>query len=90
MKHREITLDRFRLPPSHPILAQVDIEPADWFQFERLDADNPTTHIVGHDILDGRLIVFVACSSDKVRQRLEDGLEFEITVSDRAEVGYDP
>jgi hypothetical protein len=65
--------NRFRVPPSHPVLAQVNIEPADRFQFERLNADSPVTHIVGHDILDGRMTVFVACSSDEVRQRLEDG-----------------
>ena len=73
MNIAEITPNRFQLPPSHPVLAQVDIEPADWFQFERLDVDSPVTHIVGHDILDGRMTVFVACSSDEVRQRLEDG-----------------
>jgi hypothetical protein len=76
MRYREITADpsnRFQLPSSHPVLAQVDIEPADWHDFHRLDADNPATHIVGHDILDGRMTVFVACASDEVRQRLEDG-----------------
>jgi hypothetical protein len=76
MRYRDITADvddRFRLPASHPILAEVDIEPADWFQFERLDGDNPATRIVGHDILDGRMTILVACASDEVRKRLEDG-----------------
>ena len=44
MRYRDITADvddRFRLPASHPILAEVDIEPADWFQFEKArDGDN--------------------------------------------------
>jgi hypothetical protein len=73
MKYREITSNRFRLPSSHPVLALVDVEPADWHDFQRLDADSPVTHIVGHDVLDGRMTVFVACASDEVRQRLEDG-----------------
>ncbi len=74
MKYRDITSgDRFRLPPSHPILATLTIDPADWFKCQRLNADNPATQIVGHDILDGTMTVFVACASDEVRQRLEDG-----------------
>ncbi len=74
MKYREITSDRFRLPPSHPILAVVDIDPADWHQFERLDADNPATRILGHDTpCDGRMVIHVACASKETRQRLEDG-----------------
>jgi hypothetical protein len=62
---------RFQLPSSHPVLAELIIDPMDWFQFERLDDDNPATRILGHHILDGRLSVFVACSSDEVRKRLE-------------------
>jgi hypothetical protein len=73
MKYREITPDRFRLPASHPILATLTINPADWFKFQRLNADSPVTHIVGHDILDGTMTVLIACASDEVRQRLEDG-----------------
>jgi hypothetical protein len=61
------------LPTSHPNLAAITIDPADWYDFQRLDADNPATHIVGHDILDGRMTVFVACASHEVRRRLEDG-----------------
>ena len=34
---------------------------------------SPITHIVGHDIRDGRMTVYVACASAEVRQRLEDG-----------------
>ena len=76
MRYREITADvgnRFRLPTTHPILAAITIDPVDWYDFQRLDGDNPATHIVGHDILDGRMTVFIACASDMVRQRLEDG-----------------
>jgi hypothetical protein len=51
MKYRDIqptATHRFRLPTSHPVLAEVDIEPADWFDFHRLNEDNPATQIVGH------------------------------------------
>lgn len=74
MKYREITLDSFRLPPSHPILAEIVIDPADWFQFERLNDDNPATRILGHDApRGGQMNVYVACASPAVRDRLEDG-----------------
>lgn len=76
MRYRDSTPavgDRFRLPPSHPILAEIVIDPADWYDFQRLDADNPATRILGHDILDGRLTVFVACATTEVRRRLEEG-----------------
>jgi hypothetical protein len=75
MRYDEIqpTPARFRLPTSHPVLAQVEIDPADWYDFQRLDADNPATHVLDHQMTDGRMTVFVACASDEVRQRLEDG-----------------
>jgi hypothetical protein len=61
--------NRFRLPPSHPILAAIVTDPANWFHFERLDDDNPATLILGHDTpSDGRMTIFVACASDEVRQ----------------------
>jgi hypothetical protein len=62
------------LPASHPILAALHIDPADWFQFERLDDDNPATRILGHDASQsGKMLVYIACASDEVRNRLEDG-----------------
>jgi hypothetical protein len=77
MRYRDIQSTanhRFHLPVSHPVLAEVDIEPADWHDFHRLDADNPATHIVGHDTpIDGRMTVYVACASNEVRKRLNDG-----------------
>jgi hypothetical protein len=74
MKYREITSDRFRLPVSHPILARIEIDPADWYDFQRLNEDNPATRIVGHDApQDGQMTVYVACASLAVRDRLEDG-----------------
>jgi hypothetical protein len=77
MRYRDIACtsgDRFRLPPSHPILSEITLDPADWYDFQRLNADNPATIVVGHDEpLGGLMIVYTACSSDEVRRRLEDG-----------------
>ena len=76
MRYRDIestASSRFRLPASHPILAEITIDPAHWYDFERLDADNLATRIVGNDILNDRMTVFVGCSSQQVRRRLEDG-----------------
>jgi hypothetical protein len=68
------TRKRLRLPPSHPILAQITIDPADWHQLQQLDDANPTTQIIGHDDPeDGLMTVFIACASDQVRDRLLDG-----------------
>ena len=66
--------NRFRLPASHPILAEISIDPVRLYDLERLNADNPDTQIVGHDNPnDGMMIVFVACATEEVRRRLEDG-----------------
>jgi hypothetical protein len=65
---------RFRLPVSHPILATITIDPANWLRFEQLNEDTVATKIVGHDDpLDGLMKVYVGCASDEVRDRLEDG-----------------
>jgi len=65
---------RFRLPAGYPVLAEITLDPADWFRFERLVGDTPATRIVGHDDPhDGWLTVHVACASDEVRDGLEDG-----------------
>ena len=76
MRYRDITADmvnRFRLPPSHPILAEITIDPVDWYDLQRLEADNPATHIVGHDApQNGQMTVYVACASDGVKRRVED------------------
>ena len=77
MRYHDITSatgNRFRLPASHPILASISIDPVRLYDLERLNADNPDTQIVGHDNPnDGRMTVFVACSTENVRRRLEDG-----------------
>ena len=73
MRYRDLARDRFKDPPSHPILAEVTIDPVDWFRFQQLDEDNPATRILGHDISGARMTVYVACVSEEVRIRLEDG-----------------
>jgi hypothetical protein len=72
MKYREITPDRFQLPVSHP--ATISIDPVNWHDFQRLFTDEPATRILGYDEPhDGRMTIYVACSSREVRNRLEDG-----------------
>jgi hypothetical protein len=72
MRYRDI--NRFRLPVTHPVLAEIVIDPEDWGRLQQLDADNAATAIVGHDApQNGKMTVFLACTSDEVRNRLEDG-----------------
>ena len=75
MRYRDITqANRFRLPATHPILAEIVIDPANWHDLQRLDDDNPATQIVGHSApQDGQMTVHVACASREVRDLLEDG-----------------
>ena len=77
MKYRDITADvsnRFQLPSSHPYLAELVIDPVNWGDLQRLDTDDLTIRIVGYDSpCHGWMRVFVACASDEVRNRLEDG-----------------
>ncbi len=76
MRYRDVTTaaDRFRLPASHPILARITIDAADWHLFNRLVGDTPITKIVGQDDAhDGWLTVNNACASEETRRRLEDG-----------------
>jgi hypothetical protein len=65
---------RFRLPESHPVLAEITISTFDLHRFEQLDENHPETKIVGRDEPeDGMITVFVACASGEVADRLEDG-----------------
>jgi hypothetical protein len=77
MKYAEIAsarANRFRLPSSHPILAQITIDPADWPRLQQLYSDNPATRILGHDDPEnGVLTVYISCASLETRRRLEDG-----------------
>ena len=70
----DVGTKRFRLPSSHPVLAEIAIDPVHWHDLQRLDVDDLTIHIVGHDEpLNGEMVVYVACASHAVRDRLEDG-----------------
>ena len=75
MRYRDITqANRIRLPATHPILAEIVIEQEKWYDLQRLNADNEDTRIVGHDPPRGaKITVFIACASEDVRDRLEDG-----------------
>jgi hypothetical protein len=60
MKYRDIAMDRFQLPSTHPILATLSIDPADWHRLQELDTDNPATRLLGYDEPhDERLTVYV-------------------------------
>ena len=49
-------------------------DPVHWHDLQRLDSDDLTIRIVGHDEpQDGEMVVYVACASHAVRDRLEDG-----------------
>lgn len=43
------TRKRLRLPTGYAVLAEIIIEPADWFRFERLAENTPETCIIAHD-----------------------------------------
>jgi hypothetical protein len=75
MRYANITqVDRFQLPASHPHLAMITIDPADWHRFQQLGEDNPAVLILGHnDPADGHMIVYTACASQETLRRLEDG-----------------
>ena len=60
MKYRDIELV---LPSGYPVLAHIRIDPADWFQFERMIGDTPIARIIGRDDpCDERMVVHVACA----------------------------
>ena len=77
MRYRDVTpnpSNRFRLPEGYPVLAEVNLDPVNWFEFERHFANTEVTKIIGRDTpRDGRMVVHVACASASVRDRLEDG-----------------
>jgi len=74
MRYHDIQPTDVRLPRGYPVLAEISIDPADWFQFERLVGDTPVSKIIGRDDpSDERLVVHVACASTSVRDRLRDG-----------------
>ena len=77
MRYRDIeptANKRFRLSPSHPVLAEITINAEDFHRFEQLGENHPETKIVGRDDPEvGMITVFIACASDEVATALEDG-----------------
>jgi hypothetical protein len=75
MRYRDIQPTEVRLPRGYPVLAEVSIDPIDWCRFEQMVGDTPATRIIAHDPCGGRLVVYVACTSTSVGDRLRDGWE---------------
>jgi hypothetical protein len=74
MRYRDIQPTDVRLPRGYPVLAEVHIAAEDWFRFEQMVGDTPVTRIIGHDAsCGGRMTIYLACASEEVRTRLEDG-----------------
>ena len=80
MRYRDIHCDiqpaDLRLQQGYPVLAEVNIDPVDWFRFEQMVGDTPTTKIIGRgNACNERLVIRVACASTSVADRLRDGWE---------------
>ena len=64
----------FRMPKSHPVLAEITIDAMKWYRFQRLSENTPELNIVGHDDpQDGQITIYVACANEGVKDALEDG-----------------
>ncbi len=63
--------DQIRMPTSHPVLATITISVIEFHNFCRMAERTSDTNIIGHDEPeDGRMTVFVACSSNETVDRL--------------------
>jgi len=66
--------ERFHMPTSHPVWAQITIDLVDWYDFQRLNENRTETNVVGHDQpRDGRITIYLACVSEEIKESLEDG-----------------
>jgi hypothetical protein len=55
------TRRQHRLTAGYPVLAEIMIDPTNWFRFNNLVGDTPATRIIGHEgPQDGWLTVLVA------------------------------
>lgn len=73
MRLKEIANREVRLPPSHPVLAVVEIDATAWHRFQQLADDAAGVRIVGHcPAARGRMTVYLGCGSDTIRQHLEE------------------
>ena len=63
-----------RLPHTMPVLLPISIEVEQWHQFETMSDDNSDIYLVWHGpACGGRKEALVACTSQDVAARLEDG-----------------
>ncbi len=76
MRYRDIQQTKVQLPRGYPVLAELSIDPVDWFRFEEMVGDTPVTKIIGRgDACNERLVIRVACAAKSVADRLRDGWE---------------
>ena len=62
-----------RLPKTHPILCELDIDCVDLYKFECLSENHPETRIIESDVVEnGRARIYVACASKDVAKLLEN------------------
>ena len=71
MQNHSIISDHIRMPNSHSMLAQITINVIDFHNFCLMAERTFDTNIIGHDEPEnGRVTVYVACSSDETVDRL--------------------
>jgi hypothetical protein len=59
---------------THPYIAQIEIDPADFAKFERFTQGAREVHLIRCDDSKPDLwTLHVGCASEKVRQKLEEG-----------------
>jgi len=60
-------------PKTHPHIATIIIDPADWRRIETVFEDRPEVKIIGSDRqTPDRWTIFVGCASERVRDFVED------------------
>lgn len=63
-----------RLPHTHAVLLPISIETDLWHRFEQMADDNRDVHLIWHGPASGgRKEALVACTSQEVAERLENG-----------------
>lgn len=61
-----------KLPKTHPYLAKLVLDPADWYDFERRVEDRPEVKVRRLDTAEpDQWTVWVACASPAVQELLE-------------------
>lgn len=61
-------------PASHPHIATITIDPADWHRLERMIEDARELRLVRlDDDQPDRWVVVIGCASERVREMIQDG-----------------